>query len=388
VILNLGGTIRSCSAEETLNRLKPLLPLFGITRVASQESLSEIQIPVSFCFRPNGKCLSTGQGKGLTRELADISAIMESIELFHAERIPPPAIFASVNDLAAAQKKFISPLELHPSKLRSLFSAEEKIGWLTFKNLTDNADILVPHKFIDMDKTAPKTEISSLCMTTSGNGLASGNTLEEAILHGLYELVERHCNYNFNFSNEPKNTEGKTLDLNSVLHIPHIAQLLTALTKANYKVKVRALHNSMNIPVFEAAISENEVLSRGTFEHKGFGCHYSAEVALSRAIAEAVQSRVTIITASRDDIYPWLYRYQELVSVTSASENSGLVWDDIPKSPEFESHQQALKWTLEILNSHGFNRACFFNHQREEFGNIPVVSVVCPGLKGVPIDDQ
>ncbi len=388
MILNLGGTIRSCTAADTLKRVKPLLPIFGITRVASQEGLSDMKVPVSFAYRPNGRCLSASQGKGMTRELADVSAIMEAIELFHAERLPPATVNASVSALRSSQIRFISPDRLEPSKLSSLFSEEESIGWLSFTNLIDGQSVLVPREFINMDRIAKRTEISTLGLSPSGNGLASGNTSEEAILHGVYELIERQAIYEYNFSPEPADGSHRYLDLHSVSEIPLVAGLLHELEKADVSLTVKAIHGSLNIPVFEAAIEENSVLSRGNFEFKGHGSHYSAEIALVRAITEAIQSRVTIITAARDDIYPWLYRFQDLVSVPREKIAPTLKWNQVPPSMSFESHQQALQWTLEKLSAHGFKDICYFNHQREEYGNIPVVHVVCPGLRSVPIDDQ
>src|SRR3954470_22734659 len=99
MFLDLGGTIRAQSAEETLARLKPLLPRFGITRVMAQEGLGDSAIPVSVSCRPNSRLLSTSQGKGITRALADVSAIMESIEIFHVERLPPPVLTASTAEM-------------------------------------------------------------------------------------------------------------------------------------------------------------------------------------------------------------------------------------------------------------------------------------------------
>jgi hypothetical protein len=37
-----------------------------------------------------------------------------------------------------------------------------------------------------------------------------------------------------------------------------------------------------------------------------------------------------------------------------------------------------LRWTVDLLERHGFMDTCYFDHQRPEFGNIPVVSVVSP----------
>lgn len=77
---------RLVSAEETLARVKPLFPLFGITRVANVTGLDTIGIPVVMVNRPNSRGLAVSQGKGVTLAAAKASAVMESIESWHAER--------------------------------------------------------------------------------------------------------------------------------------------------------------------------------------------------------------------------------------------------------------------------------------------------------------
>src|ERR1700722_5426568 len=43
----------------------------------------------------------------------------------------------------------------------------------------------------------------------------------------------------------------------------------------------------------------------------GSGTHLAKDIALSRALTEAIQSRATIITGSRDDVFPELYEQQK-----------------------------------------------------------------------------
>ncbi len=93
--IDLGGTIRVRDAASTLAWIRPLLPQFGITRVANITGLDRIGIPVWTCIRPNGRSLSVSQGKGLTPELAQVSAVMESIECHHSEYVRPPELVAS-----------------------------------------------------------------------------------------------------------------------------------------------------------------------------------------------------------------------------------------------------------------------------------------------------
>ena len=173
MLIDLGGTVRARSAADTLARLRPLLPRFGITRVMAQEGLGDIKIPVSISCRPNSRFVSTSQGKGITRELADVSALMEAIELFHAERLPPADAIASVAELRRAGRPFVDPALLSKLPHESLYSEHDPIGWLVLQRPLGGDPILVPRFYLDLDRAAPAAEISSIARISSR--AASGN---------------------------------------------------------------------------------------------------------------------------------------------------------------------------------------------------------------------
>ena len=66
------------------------------------------------CIRPNGRSLSVSQGKGATAELAQASAVMESIEAFHAEHVRPPDLVASYRDVRVGVMPSLDPSSLQP----------------------------------------------------------------------------------------------------------------------------------------------------------------------------------------------------------------------------------------------------------------------------------
>jgi ribosomal protein S12 methylthiotransferase accessory factor len=382
MFLDLGGTFRALSAEDTLARLKPLLPIFGITRVAAHENLGNLKIPVSVCFRPNSRLLSTSQGKGVTRALADVSAIMESIEAFHAERLPPADVISSAADLRRAGTRFVDPAALAQLPRQSLYSEHEPVGWLTLKRLADGAPILAPRAFLNMHCAERRTEIATLALVASSNGLASGNTPEEALVHGLYELIERHSIFEYRHCLPGSERAGRAVDLDSLRSVPHLAELLARIDEAELNVWVRAIHGPLGVPAFGAIVGEKVPLRQRTKEFPGWGAHYVPEVALSRAITEAVQCRITYISGSRDDLYPW--HYVELDSpsedVVEEPDAHRLHLDELPSPPRFSSFAEVLQWTLALLERHGFQDTCYFDHQRPQYGNIPVVSVVSPNV--------
>lgn len=79
------GTQRTYNPEETLRRIAPAMRTCGISRVLDVTHLDRIGIPTYNAVRPNGMILSVSNGKGWTKAAASVSAIMESIEVEHAE---------------------------------------------------------------------------------------------------------------------------------------------------------------------------------------------------------------------------------------------------------------------------------------------------------------
>ena len=380
MLLDLGGTVRAQAAKDTLARLRPLLPLFGITRVAAHENLGNLKIPVSVCFRPNSRLLSTSQGKGVTRELADVSAIMESVETFHAERLPAADVTASAAELARAGTLFVDPAALGQLPRQSLYDANEPIGWLIAKRLRDDRPILVPRAYLNLHSAERRTEIATLALLVTSNGLASGNTREEAITHGLYELIERHAIFEYRHVLPRETTAGRAVDLERFRGAPHIGELLDRIDEAELNIWARAIHGPMGVPAFGAIVGEKVPLRSRSKEFVGYGAHYVPEVALSRALTEACQSRITYISGSRDDVYPWQYAALEVPQEypDEGADSRRVGPEDVPRPPRFSSFAEVIAWTLDLLEQHGFADTCYFDHQRPEYGDIPVVSVISP----------
>src|ERR1051326_3766346 len=149
IAIDLGGTIRESTAKETLARLKPMLPEFGITRLANITGLDTIGIPVWTVVRPLGRSLSVSQGKGVTAELAVLSGIMENIEVFHAEQRQPNA---TTHPLLACERdpSFIAPLRL-AVRADARPSRDRAIPWIKGTDLLEGGDKWIPAELIDLD---------------------------------------------------------------------------------------------------------------------------------------------------------------------------------------------------------------------------------------------
>jgi ribosomal protein S12 methylthiotransferase accessory factor len=158
--------------------MKPL----GITRLANLTGLDTLGVPVWSAIRPNGRSLSTSQGKGLTDEHARASALMESIETWHAEHVARPRRRATWRALGAGLGRLPRAGTARPAPDRA-------IDWVEGWDLAHDTAVWVPLEAVTLDTVFP--DGYAPVIDVSSNGLASGNHLLEAIVHAICVGVER-----------------------------------------------------------------------------------------------------------------------------------------------------------------------------------------------------
>jgi ribosomal protein S12 methylthiotransferase accessory factor len=283
-----------------MDRARALFGLTGITRLADVTGLDRIGIPVWLAIRPNGRSLSGGQGKGATDLAAQASAVMESIETWHAERLPPgeTASFA-----ALGRARALDPARLDPGPDRARWDPAAGMAWLAGTDLLSGAETLVPRQSLDLDLTVLS---GPRFLAGSTNGLASGNHLDEAVLHGLYELVERDAERRWRLRGGPERT-ATTVDLAELAAtFGDVAALLDQVRAADCAVAVFNCTGPTGIATYRCVIADR-IREYRPLRCSGVGAHGLARVAMVRAITEAAQCRATVIAGSRDDQYPSAY---------------------------------------------------------------------------------
>jgi ribosomal protein S12 methylthiotransferase accessory factor len=111
----------------------------------------------------------------------------------------------------------------------------------------------------------------------------------------------------------------------------------------------------------------------------GMGCHPARSIALLRALTETAQSRLTLITGSRDDLDPERYAQptvQEKEQVTTATRRfrEAPSWDS-------DTFDDDLDWELDRLRGAGVGRVIVVDLTKDVF-KLPVARVIIPGLEG------
>ncbi|MEZ4310428.1 MAG: YcaO-like family protein [Polyangiaceae bacterium] len=292
------GTHRAALPEDTLSRARPLLPVLGITRIANVTGLDTIGLPVVMVCRPNARSLSVAQGKGLSLAAAKASGVMESIETWHAERILSPLKIASARELRLTHR--LAETAGLPRLSVSGFHEDRRLPWIEGTDLLSREAVWVPHELVHMDYTRSLPGGGGSFLMTS-SGLASGNHPLEALTHAVCELVERDAFTLWRMAGEARQRRTR-VDLTTVSDAA-CREVLGVYERAGVEVSVWEITSDIGIPAFTAAIvdgSPNPQRPMGPMG--GHGCHPDRGVALLRALTEAAQSRLTIITGSRDDL--------------------------------------------------------------------------------------
>ena len=175
-------THRAVPPEETLRAAEAKLPAAGITRVADITDLDRIGIPVFSSIRPMADrgAISVYNGKGATPTEARVSAMMEGLERYSAEVRDRELAVAAFSHLDGAldPRDLILPEDADPDAL---------IPWISGWDMIKEEEILVPANAV----FHPLPSDYRRLFRTNTTGLASGNVLEEAIFHGLAEVIER-----------------------------------------------------------------------------------------------------------------------------------------------------------------------------------------------------
>ncbi len=378
-----GGSHRTVDPADTIERVRARMSDMGITRIADVTGLDRIGIPVVMVCRPNSRSVAVSQGKGLTRDAAIASGLMESVETYHAEHIRLPLLEASFSDLL--QESEIIDVDGLPSVAGSRFRDDLEIEWLWGHDLVGGGRIPLPYEVVRANFTLPRPPGSG-CFDASTNGLASGNHLLEAVCHGICEVVERDATTLWNrLDRAHRRATGLDAD---TIDDAACREALDRLDESGFAVALWETTSNVGVPSFFAVILDTRVDEA----HIGIGagCHPEPGIALLRAITEAVQVRTTYISGTRDDISPAEYETAELtrrrnwVRGLMAGHRPVRAFRDTPGLAA-STFNEDLRWLLDCLEAAGIHQVVSVNLTHDDIG-IPVVRTVIPGLEG--LDDH
>lgn len=370
---------RTVPIAETERRINPVLPRVPVTRVSDLSPLDRYGFPVYTAVTPLAKDLTTHMGKGRDHQSARVSALMEAIERVSAEAVDGSSTlhtsFREIASSAADPREFDLPRD-------GEFDEAAEIGWIESWDLLADRAVMMAR---DLVLTPPQDAVIKAVDT---NGLASGNTLLEAVVHALCELIERDALSQMEFVNafaDENLPEYKNVDLATMP--AEILQLLPgtsgSMGHSGLDLVVTDMGSDINIPSFRAMIIDSKYPGQdgySTLMSPGYGSSPDSGIALTRAITEAMQSRVGYIQGARDSFNasPFLTRQARNRLETQLKSTASKSFHEIPSCSNSELMDD-LKLILASISAAGLKQVMVSDLTRKEWG-IPVVRVRVPGL--------
>jgi ribosomal protein S12 methylthiotransferase accessory factor len=284
--------------------------------------------------------------------------------------------------LVIASFSELRSLALDPSELilPAGANADACIPWVLGSDIMNDEEILVPANAV----FHPLPSDYNSLFRTNTSGLASGNVIEEAVFHGLAEVIERDAWALM----EAMHSAGPLIcDVEDGL----ARSLLDKFAAAEVDVYLRDITSDIGIPTCAAA-ADDVKLRDPTLLTTGMGTHTCANVAVLRALTEVAQSRLTQIHGAREDTVQAEFRrrlgYERTKRMNQrwfeASEKRS--YDEI-ESFDSDDFLLDINFMLNKLEAAGFDRVIVVDLTREEIG-IPVVRVIVPGLEISAVDPE
>ncbi|MDD2936059.1 MAG: YcaO-related McrA-glycine thioamidation protein [Candidatus Methanomethylophilaceae archaeon] len=376
------GGIRTMSPEDTLERTLPLLYEAGIRMPEDITGMDNIGIPVFSISRPDAAegAVSSYNGKGATYGQAKASAVMEAMERFSAEMRDYDELVFGTYEQAGETGLAVDPADLILPIDRLNYYRDAEIAWCEGWEMFRGEKIWVPacavyHPYV--------TDGDLQLFRYNTNGLASGNTMEEAILHAAFEVIERDA------WSLAEDREVAVADVSAEPDsVP--GRLLEAFSEQGVEIKLKDITTDVGVPTIGAA-SDDVATKDPEMLAIGVGTHLDPEIAAVRAITEVAQSRAThkqgvkvnakLQKATREMGYEKIKRLNRLwysdldrkVNLNDMEDGStDYVLDDI-------------EVVLDRLMNAGFEMAIVSDLTRPEVG-VPVVRVIIPGMECSTMD--
>jgi oxazoline/thiazoline synthase len=397
-LLMTSGGYRTVSPRQTLTRFrKHVSPLTGV--VSRLERIgADLPLNTNYYATHNFSApaetvnelragLSAGSfGKGSTAEQGEASALMEAIErysgVFQGDEIRVTRRFTDFpsRDVILPNKvQLFSDAQYRrsqgataasdDSKIPAQFDRSAEIEWSPVWSLRDNCFKYLPTTLLYFFYRGQAAYL------VDSNGCAAGNTLEEAIVQGFLELVERDA-YAIWWYNRLQRAE---VDLDRH-DDSYIRDLKNQFAETERRLWVLDVTSDLGIPSF-VAVTHWMDDGRENIEF-GSGAHFDTRIALLRALTELNQFLSIGLTGGRRGIksnvggtatlrlrdHPFLTPNRKL----TAEPDSGAKFGHLDTREQVTRCVRATKKKgLDFL---------VLDQTRPDIG-VPVVRVIVPGLR-------
>jgi ribosomal protein S12 methylthiotransferase accessory factor len=325
-----GGGHRSMSAEQVMRRYEHLIsPITGVLKEITRDERGPAffnafragpNLALNACRRfeqMRSTLRAENGGKGVTPLHGRVSALCEAIERhsghYHGDEERIVASFAELRDDATQPAIHPDACQLYDERqfadraswnaahssfqhVCDPFDESAETSWTPVWSLTESRHRLLPTGMLYFD--VPPEHGGGGTVSADSNGNAAGSSLEDALLQGLLELVERDAVALWWYNR----TRAPAVDLDSV-EDPWVAELRETYAALRRDVWMLDVSSDTGIPTMVALSRRTDKACEDIMF--GFGAHLDPTVALTRALTEMNQLMPAVVEVGRDGRYDW-----------------------------------------------------------------------------------
>ena len=347
------------------------------------------QLKPEFCTAPRTArraISSTVCGAGITAVEAKLSCVLEALERHSG-------IFRGDEPQRMARYSEIVEDAIHPDALTLFsesqyrereswnqheggynwvpqrFDEERSIAWSPAWSLTEQRMKYLPVAYCYFGY--PFDPVHDFCRPDS-NGNAAGDTRDDAIVHGFLELVERECVsvWWYNLVRRPRvEFDGFAL--------PHLASIRSAFAAIGRSADVLDITLHQSVPAF-AAISRSEHPHRDDYIF-GFGAHFDARVALTRALTEMTQLLPAVLADRNPSCFLRADNAPSDMSFLAPDKPVAAITASSFRQPDKSARRYDVSLCIALAKDCGLEMLVL-DQTREDIA-LPVVKVVVPGMR-------
>ncbi|MGP3977383.1 TOMM precursor leader peptide-binding protein [Streptomyces sp. 8N114] len=405
-----GGGHRSMTSREMLQRYEHLVgEVTGVVRLLQRDprcpaDLNAFVSGSNPALRGNGirnlrsALRSHSAGKGVTELDAKVGALCEALErysgTFQGDEARVPARYVELGEAAVhpnacqlyderqfARRREWNALHSPFQFVCDPFDEKAVIDWTPVWSLTERRHRLLPTAMLYF--ATPQHTGAPVFARADSNGNAAGSSLEDAILQGFLELVERDAValWWYNRTRQPQ-VDPESFDEE---WIPRMRASYAAIGREFW---VLDLTSDLGVPVM-CALSRYAGRTGGGRGGRedivfGFGCHLDPALALRRALTEMTQMLPAALETElsfEDPVFrDWCIRRRVADQPYLAPDPEAAVLRaaDYACTPRADLREDVAD-AVALLRRHGME-LLVLDQTRPDLG-IPVVKVIVPGLR-------
>lgn len=388
--------MKDAEPKDTVNKIKDILQ--SIKCVTTEKWTKSIEDIYSVRIEIEGTRIGAN-GKGVSKELALASGYGELIERlqnlinfrmtsvfgrFIKEKntyVFPDQIVRKEIKLTKKEKSWfqevINGAEVDDINYQLYEFSEGEVIELPYFNMDSAEEMLVPYVLADL--------------FYGSNGMAAGNTREEAFVQGISEIFERYVVKKI-IANEYSELRGfpeiTTYVCNSY---PWIGEILTECEERGYKTHILDMSLDTNLPVVATIFMNQEKMNYFV----NFGCHPLLEIAVERTVSELLQGR------DIDSISGMTNIEEDMQSVAVEKNRNSIFTNGIgvypynlfgmkPEKPsdvwmkKYRNNTDMLKRYVEILKNMGKE----IYYRDVSFLGFPTYHIIIPGISEITCDRE